>query len=309
MSFKDNADPASQNGANSNHHGKHHRAFRQTLPRTAPGPSTEEKSQKLREKALLNIPDWRREDDIILDAAQHDPTIRLPERLHKRTPRLIEGHISPSDSSQPRETPATPEAEEKTAPAETAPTVPASHAPVGDDTKQASATQNDAETGSKSTRSKELTVVGSEVPLLGIIRSTLIVGDTEPPASPGDWGENIIRILGNLAALMVPALCVLLLSGWGPDEVAIIFDEFWPYLGLSLLITVVLVVLDLFAQALSARMCLSKPAAWIMEFVFSSLGAGACLYFFTHSLLGAFLLALVMSVLTSLLSVMVAKMF
>lgn len=303
LSFKDNANPTPENGANSTPQRGRRAAFGQSLPRTAPIPSDAKEYRKRREKALFNVPDWRPEEEIILEAASRDPKIKLPERLRPKDPKVIEGRVRKHEPPRSKAKPL-PESSDKAAiePAEEG----THYAPPP--VKPPMREESPAESGSPLLNPPE--THSSERPTPAAPRLTTPTPPT-PAASPAQLNqvETAARIIGNLAALIVPTLCVLLLSGWGPTEIAVVFEDFWPYLGLASLITIVLVVLDQVAQALAGMMHLAKPAAWIMEFVFSALGAGLCLHFFTHSVLGAFFLALVMSVLTSLFSMIVAKLF
>lgn len=304
MNFKDNAHLASQNFDNSNSSKKPHPVFEQSLPATAPVLENTPSFQKRKEKIMTNIPDWRNEDEIIIEAARHDSSIKLPERLRPRLPKIIEGRTDPAPKP-------------------------------GRKTKK----QENLHP-SKTTPGSEQSSYNANLPKNIVTDPSLLLpsvppGTTPPPGRiitapapsftpaphPGRTAhqsgrtilptltEIVLRTLGNLALLMVPTLCVLLLSGWGPEEISIIFEDFWSYLGLSVLITLIVVILDFLNQSLAKRLKLGKPLEWLLEFGFSALGAGICLFFFTHSVLGALLLALIMSVLISLFSATVAKLF
>lgn len=342
LSFKDKPNPSPPNSASATPGGKRRSAFGQALPRTAPVAADTGDSRKRRENALFNVPDWRSEDDIIIEAARRDPTIQVPERLRPRVPRVIESREVPrlprEISLAPHEIglegtkdtlreathePAThePATERQSTPSHPQPSETPSGKPhpqpetkpptkPGAPTREKSLVKTDSKP-----HEKTLAKISAEQPapttppLLRILYGSKASGNAMPVLPAARIGEDIAGILGNLAALTVPTLCVLLLSGWGPKEVAIIFEDFWSYLGLALGLTVILVTLDLLAQAVAARLSLAKPGEWFLEFGLSSLGVGVCLFFFTFSALGALLLALVMSVLTSLVSVLVSKIF
>lgn len=61
------------------------------MPRTAPVEANISNSRQRRQQTLFNVPDWRNEDDITIETAQHDLTITVPERLRPWVPRVIEG--------------------------------------------------------------------------------------------------------------------------------------------------------------------------------------------------------------------------
>ncbi|EFM45970.1 hypothetical protein HMPREF0580_1292 [Mobiluncus mulieris ATCC 35239] len=327
LTFKDKPNPSPENSAKSTPRGERRSAFGQSLPRTAPVEADTSNSRQRRQQALFNVPDWRNEDDIIIEAAQHDPTITVPERLRPRVPRVIEGR-PPRESGEGLAVDlatllgtakAVVSSGSRGAIPETEPATTLS----GLDTKDASRQDlglaphesdpesdaaNEPQAAHKTEPKPRPTNAPVPPPLLRIMHRSDADKNTARPTVIS-FGEGLARMLGNLVALMVPTLCVLLLSGWGPKEVAIIFEDFWAYLGLAFGLTVILVGLDVTAQLAATRMRLAKPGEWILEFGLSSLGVGFCLFFFTFSVLGALLLALVMSVLTSLLSVLVAKIF
>ena len=299
--------------------------FEQSLPRTAPVPSPTDDRLKKRHKALFNVPDWRSEEEIILEAAELDSSIIVPQRLRRTKPKVIDSpaHSTTAPPSQPAETEAPAQsntehphssAASDTPEDETVyPHSPASTAHSGTKAAPSVDTPPDFDGVHRPTPTHKPIISGNSHLVSQHLQSPR-VGSNRLASFPGTHSlvelANIgIRLVGNLLVLMIPTLCVLLLSGWGPQEIAIIFDDLWLYLGLSLLVTVVLVVLDEVAQVVSTHLSIPKLLEWMIEFVLSALGAGACLFFFTHSVLGAFLLGLIVSVLTSLISHVVAKLF
>ncbi|WP_296180633.1 hypothetical protein [uncultured Mobiluncus sp.] len=326
MVLKDTTDPGDENFDAPS--ARRASPFGQSLPRTAPVPSPADERLKKRHKALFNVPDWRSEEEIILEAAELDSTIMVPERLRRTKPKTIDSGPArtATNPSQPAEIeapahpaaqnaapPATPEttADETVYPQPGAPTFSAP-ASTPQTTKGKTADAPDTSSADRPKAAQKPIIPGRAQ------RSSQHLEhgapSNRPPESDGarsplEVASIVARLLGNLLVLTIPTLCVLLLSGWGPQEIAIIFEDFWPYLGLSLLVTVVLVVLDEAAQAVALRLNIPQLLEWMIEFVLSAVGAGACLFFFTHSVLGAFLLGLIVSVLTSLISHVVAKLF
>ncbi|ADI67880.1 hypothetical protein [Mobiluncus curtisii] len=299
--------------------------FGQSLPRTAPVPSPTDDRLKKRHKSLFNVPDWRPEEEIILEAAELDSTIMVPERLRRTKPKVIDStpDRTPTDSAHPAETDSStrPAAENSaTSPAAgtTAdqtvypePGTPASSPPIKHDKP---ADKPGTAGASNPSRAAQKPIIAGTSRLVSQHpeRPHVASGRSVESAnlrSPVEIANIGAQLLGNLLVLMIPTLCVLLLSGWGPQEIAIIFEDFWSFLGLAILVTIVLVVLDEAAQVVAARLSIPQLLEWMIEFVLSALGAGACLFFFTHSILGAFLLGLIVSVLTSLISHVVAKLF
>lgn len=299
--------------------------FEQSLPRTAPVPSLAEDRLKKRHKALFNVPDWRSEEEIILEAAELDSSIMVPEKLRRTKPKVIDSpsHSTTAPPSQPAETEVPAQSNTEQTHSSAAPDTP------GDETVYPHSPASTAHSGTKATPSTDThpdfnavhrptptqkPIISGNSHLVSQHLQSPRVGSNRLAGFPGtrslvELASIGTRLVGNLLVLMIPTLCVLLLSGWGPQEIAIIFDDLWLYLGLSLLVTVVLVVLDEVAQVVSAHLNIPKLLEWMIEFVLSALGAGACLFFFTHSVLGAFLLGLIVSVLTSLISHVVAKLF
>ena len=303
--------------------------FGQSLPRTAPVPSPADERLKNRHKALYNVPDWRSEEEIILEAAELDSTIMVPEQLRRNKSKVIdsEPERTTANPSQPAEieAPAQPVAENAALSATTEttgdetvypqPGTPASSSPAAPPEMKTRKTANAPATSpadhSAKTAQKPIIQGHSQLISQHVERrapSNRPAGPADPH-SPVEIANLVVRLLANLLVLTIPTLCVLLLSGWGPQEIAIIFEDFWPYLGLSLLVTVVLVVLDEAVQTVALHVKVPQLLEWMIEFVLSALGAGVCLFFFTHSILGAFLLGLIVSVLTSLISHVVAKLF
>lgn len=299
--------------------------FGQSLPRTAPVPIPTDDRLKKRHKSLFNVPDWRPEEEIILEAAELDSTIMVPERLRRTKPKVIDStpDRTPTDSAHPAETDSsTRPAAEKSATAPAAGTTadqtvypePGTHAsapPLKPD-KPADKPGTAGASNPSGTAQKPIIAGTSRLVSQHPERPHAASGRSVESAnlrSPVEIANIGAQLLGNLLVLMIPTLCVLLLSGWGPQEIAIIFEDFWSFLGLAILVTIVLVVLDEAAQVVAARLSIPQLLEWMIEFVLSALGAGACLFFFTHSILGAFLLGLIVSVLTSLISHVVAKLF
>lgn len=325
MVLKDTTDPGDKNSNAPSE--RRVSPFGQSLPRTAPVPSPADERLKNRHKALYNVPDWRSEEEIILEAAELDSTIMVPERLRRNKPMVIdsEPERTTANPSQPAEieAPAQPAAENaalsettETTGDETVypqPGTPASSDPAAPpemktrksaDTPATSPADHSAKTAQKPIIQGHSQLISQHVE-----RHAPSNRPPTEPHSPVEIANLVVRLLANLLVLTIPTLCVLLLSGWGPQEIAIIFEDFWPYLGLSLLVTVVLVVLDEAVQTVALHVKVPQLLEWMIEFVLSALGAGVCLFFFTHSILGAFLLGLIVSVLTSLISHVVAKLF
>lgn len=327
MVLKDTTDPGDENFDAPS--ARRASPFGQSLPRTAPVPNPADERLKKRHKALFNVPDWRSEEEIILEAAELDSTIMVPERLRRTKPKTIDSGpartaANPSQSAE-IEAPTDPAAEISASSATTETTgdetvYPKPGAPTFGAPASSPETKQEKIANPPGTASANRPSETAQNPIAPG-RTQRISQPSEPraaanrpakptgPRSPVEIANIAARLLGNLLVLMIPTLCVLLLSGWGPQEIAIIFEDFWPYLGLSLLVTVVLVILDEAAQAVALRVGIPQLLEWMIEFVLSALGAGVCLFFFTHSVLGAFLLGLIVSVLTSLISHVVAKLF
>ncbi len=326
MVLKDTTDPGDKNSNAPSE--RRVSPFGQSLPRTAPVPSPTDERLKNRHKALYNVPDWRSEEEIILEAAELDSTIMVPEQLRRDKSKVIdsEPERTTANPSQPVEieAPAQPAAENAALSATTEttgdetvypqPGTPASSnpaAPPGMKTRKTADATDTSSADRPKTAQKPIIQGHSQLISQHVERrapSNRPVGPADPH-SPVEIANLVVRLLANLLVLTIPTLCVLLLSGWGPQEIAIIFEDFWPYLGLSLLVTVVLVVLDEAVQTVALHVKVPQLLEWMIEFVLSALGAGVCLFFFTHSILGAFLLGLIVSVLTSLISHVVAKLF
>lgn len=324
MVLKDTTDPGDKNSNAPSE--RRVSPFGQSLPRTAPVPSPADERLKNRHKALYNVPDWRSEEEIILEAAELDSTIMVPEQLRRNKSKVIdsEPERTTANPSQPAEieAPAQPAAENATLSATTEPTgdetvypqpsAPTFSAPAStpQTTKGKTADATDTSSADRPKTAQKPIIQGhSQLISQHVERHAPSNRPPTEPHSPVEIANLVVRLLANLLVLTIPTLCVLLLSGWGPQEIAIIFEDFWPYLGLSLLVTVVLVVLDEAVQTVALHVKVPQLLEWMIEFVLSALGAGVCLFFFTHSILGAFLLGLIVSVLTSLISHVVAKLF
>lgn len=325
MVLKDTTDPGDKNSNAPSE--RRVSPFGQSLPRTAPVPSPADERLKNRHKALYNVPDWRSEEEIILEAAELDSNIMVPERLRQNKSKVIdsEPERTTANPSQPAEieAPAQPAAENAALSATTEtigdetvypqPGTPASSNPAAPPEMKTRKTANASDTSpanhSAKTAQKPIIQGHSQLISQHVERRAPSSRPPTEPHSPVEIAKLVVRLLANLLVLTIPTLCVLLLSGWGPQEIAIIFEDFWPYLGLSLLVTVVLVVLDEAVQTVALHVKVPQLLEWMIEFVLSALGAGVCLFFFTHSILGAFLLGLIVSVLTSLISHVVAKLF
>lgn len=327
MVLKDTTDPGDKNSNAPS--ARRASPFGQSLPRTAPVPSPADEHLKNRHKALFNVPDWRSEEEIILEAAEFDSTIMVPERLRRNKPKVIDSkpERTTANPSQPVEieAPTQPAAENPTSSATTEmtedetvyphPGTPASSDSVAPSEmkKRKTADAPDTSSDDRSTKTAQKTIIQGHSQLISQHVEHRAPSNRPAglayPYSPVEIANLGVRLLANLLVLTIPTLCVLLLSGWGPQEISIIFEDFWPYLGLSLLVTVVLVVLDEAVQTVALRVKVPQLLEWMIEFVLSALGAGVCLFFFTHSILGAFLLGLIVSVLTSLISHVVAKLF
>lgn len=327
MVLKDTTDPGDKNSNAPS--ARRASPFGQSLPRTAPVPSPADERLKNRHKALFNVPDWRSEEEIILEAAEFDSTIMVPERLRRNKPKVIDSkpERTTANPSQPAEieAPTQPAAENPTSSATTEMTedetvYPQPGTPASSDSvappemkKRKTADAPDTSSDDRSTKTAQKTIIQGHSQLISQHVEHRAPSNRPAglayPYSPVEIANLGVRLLANLLVLTIPTLCVLLLSGWGPQEISIIFEDFWPYLGLSLLVTVVLVVLDEAVQTVALRVKVPQLLEWMIEFVLSALGAGVCLFFFTHSILGAFLLGLIVSVLTSLISHVVAKLF
>lgn len=326
MVLKDTTDPGDENFDAPS--ARRASPFGQSLPRTAPVPNPADERLKKRHKALFNVPDWRSEEEIILEAAELDSTIMVPERLRRTKPKTIDSGPArtAANPSQPAEieAPRDPAAEITTSSATTEttgdetvypqPGAPTFSAPASSPETKQGIIANLPDTSSEDLpKAAQNPIIPRRAQRISQHLEHGAPSNRHPESdgarSPAEVASILARLLGNLLVLTIPTLCVLLLSGWGPQEIAIIFEDFWPYLGLSLLVTVVLVVLDEAAQAVVLHLNIPQLLEWMVEFVLSALGAGACLFFFTHSVLGAFLLGLIVSVLTSLISHMVAKLF
>lgn len=325
MVLKDTTDPGDKNSNAPSE--RRVSPFGQSLPRTAPVPSPADEHLKNRHKALYNVPDWRSEEEIILEAAEFDSTIMVPEQLRRNKSKVIdsEPERTTANPSQPAEieAPAQPAAENaalsettETTEDETVypqPGTPASSDPAAPPEMKTrkSADASDTSQADHSAKTAQIPIIQGHSQLISQHLERRGPSNRPPTEShsPVEIANLAVRLLANLLVLTIPTLCVLLLSGWGPQEIAIIFEDFWPYLGLSLLVTVVLVVLDEAVQTVALHVKVPQLLEWMIEFVLSALGAGVCLFFFTHSILGAFLLGLIVSVLTSLISHVVAKLF
>lgn len=281
MDFKDTSNPETKNSPQPKQRSA---AFGQSLPRTAPVPTEQDAPLVSDVPALSEVPDWRAEDDIIREAAQRDEHIVVPPHLDPRPRPALEARSAaqsdsdalPASKTAAESGEAASKASKQNANVETSPAPPSSS------------------TGSLQNQNSQSLDRPSE---------------THPRHTLFTLGVYAVRMVGNLVVLMFPTLCVLLLSGWGPSEVAIVFNDFWPYIGLSALVTVILVVVDEIVQLVSARVKLKKPVEWMIEFVLAAIVAAVCLFFFTGSALGALLLGLVISIFTSLVSQLVEKLF
>lgn len=281
MDFKDTSNPETKNSPQPK---QRPAAFGQSLPRTAPVPTEQEAPLVSDVPALSEVPDWRAEDDIIREAAQKDEHIVVPPHLDSRPRPALEARSAAHSDSD---------------------TLPASKtAATSSDAAAQSPEQNDDVTTSPAPPSSPAGSPQNQHP-----QSPSRPSETRPRHTPFMLGVYAVRMAGNLVVLMFPTLCVLLLSGWGPSEVAIVFNDFWPYIGLSALVTVILVVVDELVQLFSARVKVKKLVEWMIEFVLAAIVAAVCLFFFTGSALGALLLGLVISVFTSLVSQLVEKLF
>lgn len=327
MVLKDTTDPGDKNSNAPSE--RRVSPFGQSLPRTAPVPSPADERLKNRHKALYNVPDWRSEEEIILEAAELDSTIMVPERLRQNKSKVIdsEPERTTANPSQPAEieAPAQLAAENATLSATTEttgdetvypePNTPALNDPASppEMNEEETADAPDTSLADHPSETAQTPIIQGHSQLISQHVERHAPSDRPAgltnPRSPLEIANLVVRLLANLLVLTIPTLCVLLLSGWGPQEIAIIFEDFWPYLGLSLLVTVVLVVLDEAVQTVALHVKVPQLLEWMIEFVLSALGAGVCLFFFTHSILGAFLLGLIVSVLTSLISHVVAKLF
>lgn len=287
MEFKDTTDPGDENfDAPPSRRAS---AFGQSLPQTAPVPDPEDPRVKERQKAFFDVPDWRPEEEILLEAAAADPRIAVPEHLRRDKPKRLESPQSPPVSNASGE-----------------------NRGDADNTETVSSPQPEPDSSHRELVPASATL-GTNQPPATMAKEHKSSSRETSSRSPQDRAKdalaNLAKLVGNLVVLTFPTLCVLLLSGWGPEEISIIFDDFFPYIGLSFLVTLVLVVIDEVTQELSKRLNFPKLLQWMLEFVLSALGAGTCLFFFTHSALGAFFLGLIISVLTSLISQLVAKLF
>lgn len=281
MDFKDTSNPETKNSPQPKQRSA---AFGQSLPRTAPVPTEQEAPLVSDVPALSEVPDWRAEDDIIREAAQKDERIVVPPHLDSRPRPALESRSAAHSNSD---------------------ALPASKtAATSSDAAAQPSEQNDDVATSPAPPSSPAGSPQNQHP-----QSPSQPPETRPRHTPFMLGVYAVRMAGNLVVLMFPTLCVLLLSGWGPNEVAIVFNDFWPYIGLSALVTVILVIVDELVQLVSARVKLKKLVEWMIEFVLAAIVAAVCLFFFTGSALGALLLGLVISIFTSLVSQLVEKLF